>query len=130
MRHWPILAAAVVHWLLGAVWYTVFADPWIAGLKLDVATMQANMSPTPYVLTFVTLLIEAIALRQIIRWSKASSVGGGAAIGLLAGVGIAGMAMYSHYGFPQIPMIVYVIDLGYTAIGTVLMGMILAKWRS
>ncbi len=76
------------------------------------------------------MIVEAIALRQIIRWSKASSIGGGAAIGLLAGVGIAGMAMYSHYGFPQFPMVVYVIDLGYTAIGTVLMGMILTKWRS
>jgi hypothetical protein len=125
MRHWPVVVAAVVHWVLGAIWYTVFAEPWIAGLKLDVAAHQANLSPTPYVLTFVTLIIEALALRQILRWAKASSVGGGA-----AGGGIAAMAAYSHYGFPQFPMIVYAIDMGYTVLGTVLMGMILAKWRS
>lgn len=130
MRHLPILVAAIVHWVLGAVWYTVFADPWVAGLKLDVASMQANMSPTPYLLTFVTLLVEALALRQILRWSNAVYAGDGVKVGVIAGFGIAGMAMYSHYGFPQFPMIVYAIDLGYTVLGAVLMAVILTKWRS
>lgn len=130
MRYLPILVAAIVHWLLGAVWYTVFADPWATGLKLDVPAMQENMSPTPYVLTFVTLFVEALALRQVLHWSNAVFVGDGIKVGLIAGFGIAGMAMYSHYGFPQFPMIVYAIDLGYTVLGAVLMSIILTKWKS
>jgi hypothetical protein len=54
----------------------------------------------------------------------------GARVGLLAGFGIAAMAACSHYGFLRIAWRVYLVDMGYTVLGTVLMGMVLAKWKS
>ena len=43
--NWPaILLAGVADWLLGAVWFTAFANQWRMGLRMPAEEMQAYMS--------------------------------------------------------------------------------------
>ncbi len=38
-----ILLAGVVDWILGAAWFTAFATPWKAGLRMSPEELQAYL---------------------------------------------------------------------------------------
>lgn len=70
MNFWAIMAAAVAAWLVGAVYYTALAKPWMAAQswdrKEDAPAASGRMSPVPFVLAFVAELVMAWVLAGII----------------------------------------------------------------
>ena len=42
-----VLVAAIVHWLLGAVWFTLFANRWMAGLRMAPEELEARNQEIP-----------------------------------------------------------------------------------
>lgn len=59
-----VIAAAVVAWLFGAVWYMSLGKPWMKAAKLDPATMKR--SAVPFVVSFVAELIMALVLTLVV----------------------------------------------------------------
>ena len=44
MNYWAVVMAAVAAWMLGALWYSLLAKPWMAAAGVANAGMQENMS--------------------------------------------------------------------------------------
>src|SRR5258707_15361193 len=69
MNYWAVVMAAVAAWMLGALWDSVLAKPWIAPPGVGNAGMQENMSPPraflPFVIAFVAALVMAWGLAGI-----------------------------------------------------------------
>ncbi len=59
-----VVAAAVVAWLFGAVWYVALSKPWLAAARLDPATMKR--SALPFIVSFVAELVMAFVLALVV----------------------------------------------------------------
>ena len=127
-----IVLAAVVHFLLGAVWFTTFTNAWLAGIgktKEQMLSEAAGSGPAiPYIVAFICNLIMAYVLALVIlRWGKPSA-GRGAIVGIMLWVGFVGTVFLAEYTFELRPRSLFAITAGYPLLGLVLMGIILGGW--
>ncbi len=123
-----IFVATVAGFVIGGIWYgPLFGDAWLAALGKTADQIQP--SPGPFVVSFFTALITAIALAVLINALDIATLGGGIMIGLLAGVGFIATAMASDSAFCGWGVNLWLIQSGYRVLYSVVMGAILAMWR-
>lgn len=126
-----IVVAAVADWLLGAVWFTVFASQWRAGIRMPADQMQANTAH-PNFWPFLIALLSSIVMAYAIASAVALSGAHGLLRGVIAGVlvGVAGAAaMVTEMVFEIRPGAFVLIAAGYPLVGSILMGIIIGAWR-
>lgn len=130
--NWPaITAAAVAHWLLGAVWFTAFSKPWQSGLRMSPDELQAYMAHPnfwPYIISFVCNLFMAYVIGRVLLAYHNPGLFRGVAVGLLIGLAAA-VAMVTEMAFEMRPLQFIAISAGYPLLGGALMGTILGVWR-
>ena len=121
-----IIVAAVVNIVLGSLWFSplLFQKPWVA-LRVDKAPMSGTASPMLYVITAVGALVSAMTLDWIIGLAHASTLLGGAIIGLYAGHGFVAPAVLSDNLFNERPVKLYLIVAGFPVVGLLVMGAII-----
>jgi len=122
-----ILVAAVLYWLLGALWYgLLFTKPW---MELEGVEMQQANPILPYIITFVLNLLIAFVLAQICIWRNANTAARGAAVGILLWLGIVGPIVYTTYMYEMRSMALFAINEFYPLVGLCLMGAIVGGWK-
>ena len=126
-----ILVAAIVHWLLGAVWFTAFSKPWTAGLRMPKEELDAAMAHPnfwPYVIAFVCNLVLAFVIARLLALGEANTLIRGIRIGILVGLATA-VALITAMVFELMGLPFILISAGYPLVGCVLMGIILGVWK-
>jgi hypothetical protein len=128
MEVFSVVLAAVAAFVVGALWYTVFAQAWIdsSGVPLGADGKPVNAGDP---MTYVRAVLFTILVAGMMR--HAFVLGGidTAAKGLVSGLGI-GLFMITpwmgiHYSFSAKPMKLLAIDGGYAALGCSVMGLVL-----
>lgn len=125
-----ILVAAAVHWVLGAAWFTFFAKPWVAGLRLtdtQIKDIMAHPNPIQYVIAFIINLVIAFVLAWVIL-STRRGLFAGLRTGLMLGVGVAALPIATELLFEYHSLPFIAIAAGYPLAGCILMGAILGAW--
>jgi hypothetical protein len=128
-----IFVAAIVAWLIGAVWYSplLFAKQWVAAHEFDEAKLAKMKSDAPraYGISFVAFLVMAAVLSIVLNhigahdwrsgalWGAHIWLGFALTLGLIANV-------YSGKKFS-----VFLIDTGYQLVYLIAMGAILGAWH-
>ena len=131
--HWPaILGAALVAWLIGAVWYSplLFAKAWVKAQRHTpetLAAMQAKAAKT-YALSFVAVVLIAFILHLFLHRLGAPPAAAGAGWGFHAWVGFALPIGFMANLYSDKPIAAFLIDAGYQLVYLVVMGAILARW--
>jgi Protein of unknown function (DUF1761) len=127
-----VIVAAVVYWLLGAVWFgMIFGNQW---MKLEhiseeqVASMKGAAVAVPYVVSFVFGLVIAFVLAQLCAWRNASTAARGASLGVLLWLGIVAPVTYTTNMYEMRPTNLFLINEGYVLVGLLIMGAILGAW--
>jgi hypothetical protein len=132
--NWPaVIVAAIAYFALGAVWYAppVFGKAWMRASNFQMPEGQApgasfDIGP------FITCLIATIAVAMLIPATDSDTVGEGIVIGLVAGIGIAGSALFVTGYFdlqkPE-PMVWIAVVTGYHLVGITLAAVTLSIWR-
>lgn len=126
-----ILVAGVIHMILGFLWYgPLFSKPWmkLVGMTQEQA-QQGGPNPVIYLIPFVTALIGFYVLALFINAAGMGTPAGGAATGLLAGVGFLATFAGANYLFSTRPFQLYLIDIGYPVLSLVIAGALLGVWR-
>ncbi len=126
-----ILLAGVVDWLLGAVWFTVFARAWTAGLRMspeEVQAYKAHPNFWPYIIAFLCSILMAMVIARLIAASATQGLVRGVAVGILVGLAAA-VAMVTEMIFEVRAGGFVLIAAGYPLIGCILMGIILGAWK-
>ena len=121
--------AALVYWLLGALWFAVlFSRPWMA--LENITPEQAGVSNpiAPYIISFILNLVIAFVLAQLCAWRNANTAARGAALGILIWIGFVGPITYSTYMYEMRPKQLFAINEFYPLVGLCLMGAILGAW--
>jgi hypothetical protein len=127
-----ILVAAVVHWILGAVWFTAFSRQWQAGLRMSPEELQAYSSHPnywPYIISFLCNVILAYAIARVLSIYDHTHLFRGLGVGTLVGLAAA-VAMSTELVFELRSPQFIGISAGYPLVGCMLMGMIIGAWKS
>lgn len=126
-----ILIAAVADWILGAVWFTVFANQWRAGLRMAPAELQGYMSHPnfwPYLIALLCSFLMAYAIARVLAAAPTQGLFRGISAGILVGLAAA-MAMVTEMAFEIRPGPFVLISAAYPLVGCILMGIILGVWK-
>jgi uncharacterized membrane protein len=129
-----LLAAAVVAWLIGALWYSpvMFAKAWVKAhgyTPEQVAAMQV-MQGKVIVATLVAMILMAAVLQVFLRHLGADSLGGGMGWAFHAWLGFALPLGFIAHLYSQKRIAAWMIDLGYQLVYLLAMGAILGAWHS
>src|SRR5215471_606736 len=131
-NYFAVLVAAIVYWLIGAVWYGVmFNKLWMkleAIPQAQIDAMKGAAVALPYVVTFVLNVIIAFVLAQLCSWRNATTAAKGASLGVLLWLGIVGPVTYTTHMYEMRPLNLFLINEGYVLVGLLVMGAIVGGW--
>ena len=102
-RHLAAWVAAIVFFVLGAIWYSVLSAQWLAAIGKTTEQMAAEQagSPIPFVIGFVAILVMCYALAWLIERLQANSLAGGMGLGAAVALGFIAANLALNYGFER-----------------------------
>ena len=131
-NHAAVILAAVLFFVLGAVWYTVLAAPWLAGIGKTVEQIEREHggSMLPFVVGFVAVLVMCYTLNWIIgRALEPPTSGSGAMSGAVVALGLIGATLALNYGFEARSVSLWLINAVYVLVGLAMAGAIIGGWK-
>ena len=123
-----VIVAGVAGFMFGAVWYTVFAKPWMeaSGVPLSEEGVPANRSdPVPYITSLLGAILVAGMMRHVFELSDITTVGKGLISGLGIGLFLVSPWIATFYAFGARPRKLMLIDCGYATFGCTVIGTVL-----
>lgn len=130
LNHVAVWVAGIVHFLLGAVWYTVLGKTWMAAIGKTEEQMHSEHgnSPLPYIVALGGALIVAYTIAWLLPKVGAPSPNSGAKLGATLSLTLIATTMAMNYGFEARPVVLWVINAGYMVLGMAMMGVIIGAW--
>ena len=123
-----VLVAAFAAFAVGAVWYSLFAQPWkeASGVPLGTDGKPVNAgNPMTYVTALIFTVLVAGMMRHIFMLGGIDTLGKGLVSGIGIGLFLIAPWMGIHYTFSVKPLRLLVIDGGYATLGCAIMGVVL-----
>jgi hypothetical protein len=134
INYLAILVAAVVAWIVGAVWYTVLSGPWMAAIGKTRESVKADQEASglpmwfPFVLSFVAELVMAFVLAVLMFQPNVGppTIGGGLLWGAFVWLGFVLTTGAVNNAYPSRKPALTVIDAGHWLLVLLAMGLVLA----
>ena len=123
-----VIVAGIGAFGFGAIWYSVLSKPWMeaSGVPVGEDGQPANSSnPMTYITGLICALLVAGMMRHVFVLSDITTVGKGFVSGLGIGLFMSAPWLITNYTFADRPKSLMVIDSGYAAIGSAIIGFIL-----
>lgn len=127
-HHPSILVGGLVHFLLGAVWYTTFGDRWLVAIGKTSAEMQANFTPMPFALSILVSIAAGYMLHSLLKTSGNLQATSGMRMGALLALTLAVPYTVQNVAYQQRTWDLLLIDGGYAILGMALMGLVQGAW--
>lgn len=130
-RHLAVWIAAIVFFVLGAIWYSVMAAPWVTaiGKTMDELTREQAGSPLPYVVGFVAILVMCYTLAWLMQRLQTATLTGGLRLGATVAIGFIAATLALNYGFESRSVALWLINSAYIVVGLALAGAIIGGWK-
>ena len=118
INYLAVLAAAVAGWLVGAVWYGVLGQAWMAALGWTAADMagpdgKRRVPVGPMVLAFLAQIVMALMLAGIVGHLGPATVANGIISGALVWLGFVITTIAVNNAFQRKKLMLTVIDGGH-----------------
>lgn len=119
-----VLAAAVVNFILGGVWYGLFQKQWLSSWNLKLENINKK-DPTPYLVAFIGSVWASYGMFVLLKHVRPNGVvellfvSIGTWLFVYVGLGA------KHYAFARIKMKAFLIDYGLDLVGLIVMVFIL-----
>ena len=129
-----VIVAAVVYFVIGAAWFApaVFGRPWMAAIGFDESRPRPEMNPMTYAGPALVYLIASIATGLLAAATGTDTLGEGAILGLVVGVGYALVVTATDAVFdpnkPK-PWNWFAISGAYHVVSLIIVGMIIGAWQ-
>jgi Protein of unknown function (DUF1761) len=130
-RHLAVWIASIVFFVLGAIWYSVMATPWVAaiGKSMEQLTREHGASPLPYVVGFVAILVMCYTLAWLMHRVHATTLIDGLRLGAIVAIGFIAATLALNYGFEARSVTLWLINSVYLVVGLALSGAIIGGWK-
>lgn len=124
----PVLGAALVYFVLGAVWYNYFGEAWLKELHKRKEQLDAS-DPTPYMVAALGAVLNAIMVAVVLAWVMPlteTRLLAAFITALMLGGGVLAAGSAKHYAFSGWSWKLFAIDMGHDLVGFFLMSLIIA----
>lgn len=130
INHLAVFLSAVATFILGAIWYIGFSEPWmkLAGLTEE-QIVASGGGASAYIISFITYLIGAYAMAILFKSMNISTLKTGAMTGALIGAALIGGNIFTNNAYELKPMGLSILNAGFSAISCAAMGAILGAWK-
>jgi hypothetical protein len=126
LNHVAVFVAAVVFFLWGWLWFTIFSAPW----KALVGNIPTNTSPAIFIESFVLGWIMSYAVGiALTNHEHPQPARHGVEFGLFMGIGLIATMMLNGFLYEGKPVALWAIDAGYAVTGLAIIGAIVSGWR-
>jgi hypothetical protein len=128
-NHLAVLVAALIQWILGALWYSLFfVKPWMAlvGHKQGERSKGAILS---MIWSFLGAVLLCFVLAHMVLWSGAASIGPGLVVGFICWLGFVAVPLYSETLYERRPVKLFAINAGYWLLALLISASLLAVWH-
>jgi len=131
INHIAVWIAGIVHFMLGAAWYTTLSQAWLESIGRTEEEIRATQgsSPLPYILGLAAGVIIAYTLARLIPRLGKPTAANGAAIGVALALALIGSTLAMNYGFEARPLSLWLINTGYMTVGMAISGAIIGGWK-
>jgi predicted Co/Zn/Cd cation transporter (cation efflux family) len=135
LNYIAIIITALVHYGIGSVYYTVFAENWsrARGYASRAELMKKGMKnwsfAGPFILTFFYSFIYSFVLASILQLTPEHTVSSGIMYGFLIWIGFFMTGLIFNYSYADQKKSLIAFDGGYWLISTIICGIILSVWR-
>ena len=123
-----IVAGAIVLFVWGAIWFTVFSGAWLASVGKTKEELSAS-GFWPFIISFVAGLLVSYCFDNMLWHYERADAAKGAQVGILTGVCIFGAMLANLYSFEARPLSLMLIDCGYGIIGFAITGAVVGVLR-
>jgi len=133
IKYLAVLVAAIVHWLLGGLWYGVlFKNKFMELIGWSPEKLQQMAKQSEVKSLGIALLMSLVfcyILAHFVQYTKATSAAGGAQTAFWLWLGFIVTTNIATVLFEDRPLGLYLINMGYYFVASVIAGMILAAWH-
>lgn len=132
VNHLAVIIAAIVFFALGAGWYTLLSEQWLAGIGKTVADIERDTggSAMSYAIGFVAILVMCYSLALALTRLDLHTMSAGIATGATVGVGFVAAMLALNYAFEGRPVDLWLINAGYAIVGLAVAGAIIGRFSS
>lgn len=123
-----VIVAAIAAFAFGAVYYMVLSKPWMAAAGIEVGedgNPVNSSNPTPYIVSFICIILVAGMMRHTFALSGVESFGKGLQSGFGVGLFFITPWIFINTGYSNRPWKLAVIDGGYATAAATIIGGIL-----
>jgi hypothetical protein len=128
INYLAVVVAAVAGFMLGAGWYTVLGNVWMAGLGKTKEDCDKRPSPIPFIIAAVSCLIMAYMLAGLMGHLANVTVRGGLIAAFFVWVGFVLTTVATNHAFEGMKPVVTAIDAGHWLAVLLLMGAIIGAF--
>lgn len=130
-RHVAVWIASIVFFVLGAIWYSIMAAPWMAaiGKTMEELGREQGASPLPYVVGFIAILVMCYTLAWLMHRLQAATLAAGLRLGAIIAIGFIAATLALNYGFEARSITLWLINSAYVIVGLALAGAIIGGWK-
>ena len=125
-----VIAAAIAGFGFGAVWYMTLSKPWVAaaGIKVDADGRPEGETVTPYIMSFIAMILVAGMMRHVFALSGIEGIGKGLISGLGIGLFFISPWIMINNAYGMRPFKLTLIDGGYATFGCAIIGAVLTAF--
>lgn len=127
-RHLAVWISTIVFFVLGAIWYTIMATPWLAAIGKTMNDLSRD-SPLPYVVGFLAILVMCYTLAWLMQRLDATTLVAGLRLGAIVAAGFIAATLALNYGFEARSITLWLINSAYVVVGLALAGAIIGGWK-
>lgn len=123
---WAVLVAGAAYFLTGAVWYGVFAEPWMAGIGKTRDQLQSR--PIDYVVSLICEIGVAYGVAVGLNAFAATGVAEAIFVAATLWFAFSLLPAIVHYAYEERRLSLLFINKGYDLVGMVVAATILSVW--
>jgi uncharacterized protein DUF1761 len=127
-----VIVAAIVHWILGAVWYGIFTKQFVTLMEWTPEKMREIESQNhakEYAFAFLSSLVLVYILAHFVQYTKAKNALDGLQTAFWIWLGFIATTQIATVIFEGRKPELYLLNIGYQFVACSLASVILAIWR-
>lgn len=128
-----VIVAAVVHFIIGGLWYgLIFGNTFVkitgwTPAQLEQIAAQSHWSQ--YLIAFLTSLTLVYILAHFVQYTGAKDAAGGMQTAFWLWLGFVATTQLATVIFEQRKLGLYLLNVGYQLVATLICGALLAVWK-
>lgn len=133
INYLAVAVSSIIFFLIGSVWFSaLFSTMWTQELKRHNVVIKEPTKPALFIkmlLTFGANVMTSIAIQYLVIMTGSTTLLSGLILGIVTTLGFAVTTLASVFIWESRSLKLFLIDIGYPALGIITASILLSLWR-